>query len=210
MRLAVGRQDRLGTDGGRIKQDVRAEQRHRPRGLREPLIPADADANCAISRPKHAKTRVSGRKIELFLIIMIVRDVRLAIHAKQAAVRVDHRNGVIGAVAIPLIKAHGNHNRTLLCDRLHPQHRRVLRNRLRIVEVIIPALLAKIGSLKQLRQEYNLRTFVRRLAHQRFRVGEVFGRICRHLHLHCRNGDFAHWSTPFEFVRSCYTRSSIG
>ena len=35
---------RLGADRGRIEQELRAHQHHRPRGFGIPLVPADADA----------------------------------------------------------------------------------------------------------------------------------------------------------------------
>ncbi|MPN38686.1 hypothetical protein SDC9_186211 [bioreactor metagenome] len=129
MRHAVHAEDGLGADGGWIEQQVRAQQRHRPRDLREPLIPADADADATYARIKHAKAGVPRRKIKLLLIAVVVRNVRFAIDAEQAAVRVDHRHGVIQAVSVPLEKAHGNHYAEFLRDHLHTQHRRILRNR---------------------------------------------------------------------------------
>ena len=47
VRHGVAFQDRLRADGRGIEQQLRPEQGHGPRRLREPLIPADADADAA-------------------------------------------------------------------------------------------------------------------------------------------------------------------
>ena len=77
VRHGIAVENRLGTDGGRVEQQFRALQRHAARGLREPLVPADTDADFRISRIPDLEAGISGRKIELFLIVMIIRDMRL-------------------------------------------------------------------------------------------------------------------------------------
>ena len=46
-RLLLERVARIPADGGRVEQDLRAGQRHEARGLREPLLPADQNAQAA-------------------------------------------------------------------------------------------------------------------------------------------------------------------
>src|SRR5690606_17494276 len=73
---------RLRADGRRIEQDFRALQGHGARRLREPLVPADADADAARPCLPHPEAGIAGREIELLRIARPVRYVALAIVAE--------------------------------------------------------------------------------------------------------------------------------
>src|SRR6185437_7858968 len=56
------------TDGRGIEQHVRAQQRHGPRRLRKPLIPADRDAEPGIGAVEYLETGVARREVELLVV----------------------------------------------------------------------------------------------------------------------------------------------
>src|SRR5690606_31677482 len=64
---------RLGADGRRIEQDFRALQGHGAGGLREPLVPADADADAARPRLPDLEAGIARREIEFLRIAGSVR-----------------------------------------------------------------------------------------------------------------------------------------
>src|SRR5699024_7001179 len=109
-----------------------------------------------VRRMENLKAGVSRRKIKLFLVKMVVRYMRFPVNSKEASVRVQNRRGVIEHLAVPLVKADGQHQRKLLCHRGEMPHRLVLLCRLREMVEIIPLLLAEIIPLKQLRQKNHL------------------------------------------------------
>src|SRR3990167_881229 len=86
---------RLRPDRGRIEENLSAEQRHRPRRFREPLVPADADADAAELRAPDFEAGVAGTEIEFFLIARTVGNVALAVKAKDLAAGVDHDERVV-------------------------------------------------------------------------------------------------------------------
>ena len=106
----VDLEDRLASDRGRIQDDVRAEERKAPCGLREPLVPADADTHAACRGVKHLESGVSGRKIELLLIKMVIRNMGLPVNA-EIFTGVQHDNRVVEGCHVPLIDADRQYDR---------------------------------------------------------------------------------------------------
>src|SRR5688572_28574984 len=76
-----GRILRLGADRGREEEDLGAHERHRARGLREPLVPAYGDAERAESCTPGLEPGVARREIELLVVARALRDLRLAVDA---------------------------------------------------------------------------------------------------------------------------------
>ncbi len=70
-------------------------QRGEPRGLRVPLVPADAGADRAVLRGERAEAEVAGREVELLVVVGIVGDVHLAIDAGGRAVGVEDDRRVV-------------------------------------------------------------------------------------------------------------------
>ena len=66
-------------DRGRIKQNLRAAQRGQARGLRIPLVPANADADFPMRGRPGLEAEIARREIELLVKRRVVRDVHLAI-----------------------------------------------------------------------------------------------------------------------------------
>ena len=87
----VVRHRRVAADGGRVQQHLGALQRHAPRALREPLVPADADADARVGGVPDAEAGVAGREVVLLLVAAGVGDVALAVDAEERAVGVDDR-----------------------------------------------------------------------------------------------------------------------
>src|SRR5690606_10907063 len=85
----------LGADRGRVENQFGTHQRQCARCLREPLIPADADADAAVAGMPDAKTGIARRKELLLLIAGTVGDMRLAVDAEQTAVGVDDGDAVV-------------------------------------------------------------------------------------------------------------------
>ena len=110
MRFAVGFKDRLGADCRREEQQLCAVQDERACGLREPLIPADADADRRIARFPCQEAGIAGREIKFLLIVVVIRDMRFAVDAEQRAVCVNDRFGVEKAAARTLIEADRQHD----------------------------------------------------------------------------------------------------
>ena len=162
---------RLRADGGRIEQHVCAHQRHAARRLRKPLVPADADAERAVTGLPDAKARVAGREVVLLVVAGTLRDVRLAVDAEHAAVRVDHRQRIEVGVVRPLEDAERQRHLEFARQRLEPLHDRAACDRPRQVEVAREVVLAEVRGFKKFLQKNDLRALASGLAHQRARPG---------------------------------------
>lgn len=107
---------RLAADGRRIEQDFGARERHCARAFREPLVPADADADACVGRVPDFETRVARREIVLLGIAGAVGDVRLAVDADGAAVRIEDRDRVELRLARALEEADGQDHAEFACE----------------------------------------------------------------------------------------------
>ena len=92
---------RMPPDCGWIKQHVRPTHTGKPRAFRIPLIPAHKSADSAVLSIEIQKTRVAWSEIKFFIIQRIVRDVHLAVDAKQSAVRVQNRGRIVMQTRAP-------------------------------------------------------------------------------------------------------------
>ena len=193
VRHGIAVQDRLGADRGRVEQQFRAHQRHAPRGLREPLVPADAHTDFGVCRVPHAETGVAGREIELFLIEMVIRDVGLAVLAEHRTVRVDDGDRVKGRVAHALIIANRQHDPEVARNAAQFLHCRIFLQRSREMVVFVVLFLAEVPVLKQFGQQDDLRALRRRLFHLLYRGFQPVG------HLDRGNRHFAHRFVSFIF-----------
>ena len=127
--------------------------------LREPLIPADADADAAKAGIPHLEAGVAGGKVEFFLIVVVVRDVGLAVDAQQGAICVQHCDAVEQLGARLLIEADGQHYAQLLCHRPEVLHCRILCRGGGVGVIFILPFLTEIGPLEQFRQQDDLGPF---------------------------------------------------
>ena len=184
VRLTVGIEDRLRADCRREKEQLRTVQDERTRGLRKPLIPADADADCRIACFPCQEAGVSGREIEFLLIVMVIRNMRFAVDTEQRAVGINDRFGIKQTAVVPLIKADRQHDRKLLCERHAAPDCRILLGFLRKCVIFIAALLTEILPLEELRQQDNLCAFCGSAADEPLCGLQAFCRIGAALHLH--------------------------
>ncbi len=170
---------------------VRAHQRHAARGLGEPLVPADADAERAEARLPDAEAGVAGREVELLVVARALRDVRLAVDAEHLAVGVDHRQRVEVGVVGALEHAERQHHAELARQRLEAPHDRVVRRSAAPASKWLARWsLQKYGVSKSSCRRMTCAPLRGGLAHQRLGPGEVLGSIRRAGELGRGNGDF--------------------
>src|SRR4051794_30676887 len=79
----------------RVEEDGSTAERGNPCALGIPLIPANERAYSAVSGVEVQKSGVAGRKVELFVVKRIVRNVHLTIDSEQRSVGVEHSRGVV-------------------------------------------------------------------------------------------------------------------
>src|SRR6185437_9806237 len=137
------------------QQQVGPHQGHRPGGLREPLVPADADPDPAVPGVPHAEPGVAGGEVELLLVPRPVGDVGLAVHPADVAVvdqghRVEvHRGGV-------LEERHRHHRPGAGGDLLHGPHGRVGVHGGGPAEVVLVLGLWEVPALEQLGAQHDV------------------------------------------------------
>ena len=112
----------LGADGRRVEQNLGALQHHGARGLRVPLIPADADADHAGLRLPRLEAGVAGAEVIFLLIARTVGDVALAVDAENLAVSVGNRHAVVVTRAVLLEEGDGNDELQFLGELLERTH----------------------------------------------------------------------------------------
>ena len=168
---------RLAANGGGIEQNLGAHQRHGPRALGIPLVPADADANPGAKHIPHLETAVARAKIVFFLIARSIRNMALAIGAHNLAIGADHRQRVVIMVPVGLEKAGGNGHLQPLGKGPHRHHRWMLRGGPGQREQRLVLNLAEIGPRKQLWRQNDLRPPGGRLLHQRGHGSDISGLV---------------------------------
>ena len=164
---------RLRTDGGRIEQHLGPHQRHGPRGLGVPLVPADADAQAAEAAVPDAEAGVAGAEIVLFLVARPVGDVAFAIEAHQRAVGVDHHQAVEIVRPLALEDRDRNDHAQFGGQRRQGGDAGMLAPGIGVGEPAFFLADAEIGPLEQLRRQDHLRAEGRRLADELGGLGDV-------------------------------------
>jgi hypothetical protein len=176
-----------------IEQQVGAGQRHQPRALRVPLVPAHEHAEAANACVDRRETEVARGEVELLVVPGIVRDVHLAVPARHAAVAVEHHGGVVvqpeGAALEQ--RAH-QHDLQLARERGEPLARGP-GDRLGQVEELGVLVLAEIDAGVQLLQQHQPGTTLRGLADAGFAGRKVLLAVLAAALLHEAGfEDFAH------------------
>src|SRR6185437_10983486 len=157
---------RLGANGGRKEKQLRAQQGHGARGLRKPLVPADADPDPPEARRPDLEARIPGAEIALLLVAGAVGNVRLAIDPEGGAVGIQDGDRVEESRPRTLEEADGQHHRQLTRNGTEVPHGPVLRQAASEIQVTYVLLDAEIRRLEKLRKQDDLRSAGRRLAHQ--------------------------------------------
>src|SRR6185503_6120745 len=119
------------------------------RAFREPLVPADRDADARAARFEHLEPRVAGTEVVLLLVAGPVRYVRLAIHAEIAAVGIQNRDGIEEGVVGLLEEADRQHDAELARNFREMPDGLVVRDRSRDAQVTRVLLDAEIRRLEQ-------------------------------------------------------------
>src|SRR5205085_3233527 len=93
---------RVPSDGGGVKQHLRAVQGGEARPLGIPLVPTNQSADLAELRFAGAEAQIAGSEIKLFVIERIVGNMHLAVYALDPAIGPQrHRCVVIDARSAP-------------------------------------------------------------------------------------------------------------
>jgi len=168
---------RLRANGRGIEQDLGAEQRHRARRFRKPLIPADRDADRAETRAPHLEAGVARGEVELLVIAGTLRNVRLAIRAEQRTAGVDDGDRVVENVSRALEHADRQYDVQLARELLKSADRRVLLDRHGDLEVLRIVLDAEVRRFEELLNQDDVRALPRGLAHDPLGRGEIRGAV---------------------------------
>ncbi len=179
---------RLTADGRRVKQQLRAHQRHAARALGEPLIPADTDANLGVAGLPDLEAGVAGVEVVLLVVTGAIGDMALAIDTQVAAIGIDDRNGIETRAPTQLEEADRQHHCQLLGQRLKVLDCRVVFNPRSQLQILRVRLLAEIRGLEQLLNQDDLRALGGGLAHQFFGLRNVGLAIPGAAHLGGGNG----------------------
>src|SRR5579862_6507863 len=183
------RRRRLAADRGREEKQLCILERHDPRNLGEPLIPADADTDASESGAPDAESCIAGGEIALLLVAGAVRDVRLAVDAEVAAIRIENRDGIEISVAGALEETDRQHDAELARDRAEVPHGAALGERARQGKVAHILLDAEVRCLEQLGQQDDLRAACSSLPDQLLGADDVARAVPVAGHLHGAHHD---------------------
>ncbi len=203
-------------DGRGIEDHFGPGQRRQPRGLRVPLVPADAHADATETRVERPKAQVAGSEIKLLVVQRIVRDVHLAVHAGGRAVGVQHHGRVVIQARGAAFEQRADHDHAVTLCGFAQRNAGGAGNRFRLVEAGVVLALARILSGEQLLQTDDVRPGRGRLADavQGFLDVPLLRRLAGHLHQGHHDVARAGGSIRVGFVRGVHrrhgTRSSPG
>src|SRR5690348_8883963 len=162
--LVVGR---IPADRGRVQQDFRAGQRHQPRGLRVPLVPAHQHAELAERSLDRMEAEVARCEVELLVVGRIVGDVHLAIHAGDSGRAIEHHRGVVVQTRGSVFEQRGDHHQLQFLRELAEALGGRAGNGFAAVEFAHVFVLAEVRAVVQFLQQHQLRAGLRGFAHAR-------------------------------------------
>ncbi|KAF5028225.1 hypothetical protein DSECCO2_661300 [anaerobic digester metagenome] len=145
-------------NGGRVEDELRAHERNRPRGFREPLVVADEHGDPAVPGIVDP-VAVPGQKIDLLVEERIVGDVHLPVGREQPSIGVDHHGGVVVLAGYsPLVDRNDDHD-TVLPGKRRERFGRRPGDRLGVAGSIRILVLREVGGPVEFLQAENPRTF---------------------------------------------------
>src|SRR5207237_8906295 len=157
-------------DGGRVDEELRARKRRQARGFGKPLIPADERAHLAVARLVRVEAEVARREVEFFVVERIVRNVHLAILARDAPVRVYDDGRVVIETGRALLKQRRDDDDLLLLGQLAQRLGRRAGDRLGQFEQSAVFGLAEVLRAEKLLQADDLRAALGRITNARQRL----------------------------------------
>ena len=101
-------------DGRGIKERLRPCHRRQPGRLRIPLIPADERAHGQPAGRNRAETGVARGEEKLLVVVWVIRDVHLAVGARQPPVGLEHDRRVVKEPVGPSLKHTPHEHHTML------------------------------------------------------------------------------------------------
>ena len=82
-------------DGRRIEKDLSSLHGGEPGGFRIPLVPADERSYFSVASLKCFEAEIARRKIKLFVVKRVVRDMHFAVLACDSSVGIDDYRGIV-------------------------------------------------------------------------------------------------------------------
>ena len=174
-----------------VEKHGRAPQRHQPRRLRIPLVPADERPDAPDARVESPKAEVARSEVELLVVGRIVRDVHLAIQAHHATVRVDDGGAVVIDAGGAALEDGRDHRHLLLFGDAAQGVRGGTGHGLSQVKPGCVFALAEVLRTEKLRQADNPGARTRRLPNARHRLVQVLSGVGPRGHLHQAHGELA-------------------
>ena len=165
-------------------------QRHRARGLREPLVPADGDAERAVARRPDLEARCRPARSRTSRGSPGSPGCAPCGRCRASAVRVHHHERIEVGVLRALEHRERQYDLQLLRDLREPLDRRVLRDRQRELEVLREVVLAEVRRLEQLLDQDDVGALLRGLADQALGVRDVGLAVPAAGHLRRGDGHF--------------------
>ncbi|MCY1390754.1 hypothetical protein D9M71_55770 [compost metagenome] len=164
---------RFATDRGWVEQHFGTQQGHAACALREPLVPADANADFGVMSLPDLEAGIARVEVVLLVVAGAIRDMRLAINPKVTAIGVDDGDAVEARAPSQLEEADRQHDLQLLGELLEARDGRVGFNRGGQLQVIRIGLLAEIRGFEQFLDQDDLRALVGGFANQPFGGFEI-------------------------------------
>ena len=160
MRHTVTVKYRLTSYRCRIKKHFSTCYSHGSRCFRKPLVPAYTNPYTSKSCIKHLKACITRNEVELFLIIMVIRNVRFSVYAKISAIGIYNCNSVIKLIDVFFIKAHYNNYSKFFSNLCKMFYSLILICFSCIFIILISSFLTKVLPLKKLWKQYYIGTFL--------------------------------------------------
>src|SRR6185437_3314021 len=153
--LRIGR---IPTDSGWVQQDFGSGQRHQSRRFGIPLVPAHQYAELAERSLYGIESEIARREVELLIIRRIVRDVHLAIDARDLGRAIEDGRGVVIQPGRAALEDRCDDHQLQLFREPADARARFARDRFGAVELAHVLVLAEVRTVVQLLQKHQLRT----------------------------------------------------
>ncbi|AGE55905.1 hypothetical protein ATCVMO0605SPH_216L [Acanthocystis turfacea Chlorella virus MO0605SPH] len=155
VRLAI-REVRLAADRSGHHDEVRAKKRQDARDLGKPLVPANCDSNLSKLGVCNAKLVVARAEVELLVVARSLRNMRLAIDARNGTIHIRNHYRVVVFVVVLFKEGHDDDDPELSREVRKPGHHLGLLVCLCEVKPLATLLLAEVLHTEELGQDNDL------------------------------------------------------
>ncbi|AGE49084.1 hypothetical protein ATCVBr0604L_213L [Acanthocystis turfacea Chlorella virus Br0604L] len=162
VRLAI-REVRLAADRSGHHDEVCAKKRQDARDLGKPLVPANCDSNLSKLGVCNAKLVVARAEVELLVVARSLRNMRLAIDARNCTIHIRNHHRVVVFVVVLFKEGHDDDDPEFSRKVRKPGHHLGILVGLRVVKPLAILLLAKVLHTEELGQNNDFCTVGRRV-----------------------------------------------